>query len=146
VIDETAGPADEFQARAMPSQKGWRPSSAGRQLSFLFVVRISPWPGGSAPRTRAICAAEVSDKSGLDPMDRTKEVHLADIDAVVAEGRVGHHDMEIDVRDRHLQKVVLAAKDLAGRPGEADLPLGGTYCASVTLSANAMVFRMRART
>src|SRR4030088_875439 len=58
-------------------------------------------------------------------MDRTKEIHLADIDAVVAEDRVGHHDMEIDVRDRHLQQVVLTAKDLAGRPGEADLPLGG---------------------
>src|SRR5207244_10233293 len=65
-------------------------------------------------------------KSGLDPMDRSKEVHLADIDAVVAEDRVGHYDMEVDVRDRHLQQVVLAAKDLAGRPGEADLPLGGT--------------------
>ena len=25
-------------------------------------------------------------------MDRTKEIHLADIDAVVAEDRVGHHD------------------------------------------------------
>src|ERR1700738_628908 len=80
----------------------------------------------SAPRTRTVGTAEVSDKSGLDPMDGTKKVHLADIDAVVAEDREGHHDMEIDVRDRHLQQVVLAAKDLAGRPGEADLPLRGT--------------------
>ena len=77
-----------------------------------------------------------------------REVHLADIDAVVAEDREGHHDMEIDVRDRHLQQVVLAAKDLAGRPGEADLLrcAAPAYCASVTLSANATVFRMRART
>ena len=59
-------------------------------------------------------------------MDRSKEVHLANIDAVVAEDRVGHYDMEVDVRDRHLEQVVLAAKDLAGRPREADLPLGGT--------------------
>src|SRR5260370_24998089 len=87
---------------------------------------MSARPGGSAPRTRAIGAAEVSDKSGLDPMDRTKEVHLAEIDAVVAEDRGGHHDMEIDVRDRHLQQVVLAAEDLAGRPGEAYLPLRRT--------------------
>jgi hypothetical protein len=75
----------------------------GPPAQLAFVVRIAPRPGGSAPRSQAIGAAEVSDKSGLDPMDRTKEVHLADIDAVVAEDRVGHHDMEIDVWDRHLQ-------------------------------------------
>src|SRR6266446_2804796 len=98
----------------------------GPPAQLAFVVRISPRPGGSVPRTWAIGAAEVSDKSGLDPMDRTKEIHLTDIDAVVAEDRIRHHDMEIDVRDRHLQQVVLAAKDLAGRPGEADLPLGRT--------------------
>ena len=79
----------------------------------------------SALRTLEIGAARVPDKSRVDPIDRTKEVHLADVDAVVAEDRVRHRDMEIDVRDRHLQQVVLAAKHLAGRPGEADLPLGG---------------------
>src|SRR5580692_6266206 len=75
----------------------------------------------------AIDAAKVSVESGVDPVDRTKEVHLADIDAVVAEDRVGHRDMEIDVWDRHLQQVVLAAKHFSERrEGEADLPVGGT--------------------
>src|SRR5258708_8778132 len=76
-------------------------------------------------RQLSVMVTARADESGVDQIDRTKEVHLADIDAVVAEDRVGHRDMEIDVRDRHLQQVVLAAKDLAGRPGEADLPLGG---------------------
>src|ERR1700722_5770054 len=80
----------------------------------------------SALRTLEIGAARVPDKSRVDPIDRTKEVHLADVDAVVAEDRVRHRDMEIDVWDRHLQQVVLATKHLASRrPGEADLPLGG---------------------
>ena len=63
-----------------------------------------------------IGAARVPDKSCVDPIDRTKEVHLADVDAVVAEDRVRHRDMEINVWDRHLQQVVLAAKHLAGAP------------------------------
>src|ERR1700722_20961693 len=75
---------------------------------------------------RRVFVRPLKYKSGLDPTDRTKEVHLADIDAVVAEDREGHHDMEIDVRDRHLQQVVLAAKDLARRPGEAFLQPGAT--------------------
>src|SRR3984957_16666116 len=78
----------------------------------------------SALRTLEIGAARVPDKSRVDPIDRTKEVHLADVDAVVAEDRVRHRDMEIDVWDRHLQQVALAAEHLAGRPGEADLPSG----------------------
>src|SRR5882762_10506283 len=63
------------------------------------------------------------DRSGVDQIDRTKKIHLADIDAVVAEDGVGHRDMEKDVGDRHLQQVVLAADDLARRPGEFDLSL-----------------------
>ena len=63
------------------------------------------------------------DRSGVDQIDRTKKIHLADIDTVVAEDGVGHRDMEKDVGDRHLQQVVLAADDLAGRPGEFDLAL-----------------------
>src|ERR1700688_1951658 len=107
--------------------------SFGRRCS---AVRPSGCPGwynrrrdrSSATRyvKRRVFVRPLKYKSGLDPTDRTKEVHLADIDAVVAEDREGHHDMEIDVRDHHLQQVVLAAKDLARRPGEADLPLGGT--------------------
>ena len=58
------------------------------------------------------------DRSGVGQIDRTKKIHLADIDAAVAEDGVGHRDVEKGVGDRHLQQVVLAADDLAGRPGE----------------------------
>jgi hypothetical protein len=34
------------------------------------------------------------DRSGVDQIDRTKKIHLADIDAVVAEDGVGHRDVE----------------------------------------------------
>src|SRR5512132_119740 len=90
-------------------------------------MRTSPRRGGSAPQIPEISAAKISDESRVDPIDRTKEVHLADFDAVVTEDRVRHRDMEIDVWDRHLQQVVLAAKNLAGRrKGQTDRPVGGT--------------------
>jgi hypothetical protein len=57
----------------------------------------------SALQTLEIGAARVPDKSRVDPIDRTKEVHLADVDAVVAEDRVRHRDVEINVWDSHLQ-------------------------------------------
>src|SRR5690349_10849319 len=95
-------------ANALTKRLGDHPGGPPAQLAF--VVRISPQPGGSAPGTQVIGVAGASDRSGIDPMDRTKEVHLADIDTVVAEDRVCHHDMEIDVRDCYLQQVVLAAK------------------------------------
>ena len=63
------------------------------------------------------------DGSSGDQIDRTKKIHLADIDAVVAEDGVGHRDVKKGVGDRHLQQVVLAADDLAGRPGEFDLAI-----------------------
>src|ERR1700734_678586 len=79
-----------------------------------------------ALQTLEIGAARMPDKSRVNPIDRTKEVHLADVDAVVAEDRVRHREMEIDVWDRHLQQVVLATKHLVSRrPREADLPLCG---------------------
>ena len=84
------------------------------------------------------------DELRIDPFDRTKEVHLADVDAVVAENRVGHRDMEIDVWDRHLQQVVLAPSTLPGAQERLTfLPAAPAYCASFTLSANATVFNER---
>src|SRR5260370_31672711 len=68
-------------------------------------------------------AAAATDRSGVDQIDRTEKVHLPDIDAVVAEDGVGHPNVEKGVGDRHLQQVVLAAGDLARRPGEAYLSL-----------------------
>src|SRR5260221_6201760 len=73
------------------------------------------------PRKPPIGAAKTS---GGDPIDRTKEIHFADVDAVVAEKYVRRHKVEIDVRDRDLPQIVLAANHLAAwRPAEADLAL-----------------------
>ena len=63
------------------------------------------------------------DGSGGDEIDRTKKIHLADVDAVVAEDGIGHRNMKKSIGDRHLQQVVLATDDLAGRPGEFDFAL-----------------------
>src|SRR5262249_60486809 len=65
-------------------------------------------------------------RPGIAQIDGTKKVHLADIDAVVAKNGVCHRDVEKGVGDRHLKQVVLAAHDLARRPGEADLALART--------------------
>src|SRR5712692_7491466 len=59
-------------------------------------------------------------RSGVDQIDRTKKIHLADIDAIMAEDGVGHRDVEKSIGYRHLQQVVLAADYLAGRPGQFD--------------------------
>src|SRR6516225_8785012 len=86
------------------------------------------------------------DELRIDPFDRTKEVHLADVDAVVAENRVDHRDMEIDVWDRHLQQVSPPSTLPGAQERLTFLPAAPAYCASFTLSANATVFQMRART
>jgi len=59
-------------------------------------------------------------RSGVDQIDRTKKIHLADIDAIMAEDGVGHRDVEKSIGYRHLQQVVLAADYLVGRPGQFD--------------------------
>src|SRR5262249_23607727 len=70
-------------------------------------------------------------RPGIAQIDGTKKVHLADIDAVVAQHGVGHRYVEKGVGDRHLKQVVLAAHDLARRPGEADLALARTLILSL---------------
>ena len=59
--------------------------------------------------------------SGRDKIYRPKEVHLADINTAVAEHRVRHRNVEVDVRDRHLKEIILSADHLPWRPREADL-------------------------
>jgi hypothetical protein len=54
---------------------------------------------------------------GVHQIDRTKKIHLADVNAVVAEDGIGHRDVEKSVRDCHLEQVILTADDLAGCPG-----------------------------
>src|SRR5437764_1690013 len=55
-------------------------------------------------------------RSGIDPINRTEKIHLADVDTIVAEDGVRYRNVEVDVRDCHLQEVVLSAEVLAGRP------------------------------
>src|ERR1700731_4342723 len=43
----------------------------------------------------------------------------------MTEDGVGHREMEIDVRDRHLQEIVLTAENLTGCPGETNPACGG---------------------
>src|SRR5437763_16834451 len=60
--------------------------------------------------------------SRIHPVDRTKKVPFPDIDAVVAEDRIGRRQVKIDVRDRDLQQVIVAADNLAF---PSDLAVGG---------------------
>ena len=69
-------------------------------------VRFVPKADIGAPR-----------RSGVHQIDRTKKIHLADVDAVVSEDGIRHRDVEKSVGDCHLQQVVLAADDLGRRPG-----------------------------
>jgi hypothetical protein len=84
-----------------------RPSVGESQPSACGARAPTVKPGITYDRpalqTAEIGATRVPDKSRVDPIDRTKEVHLTDVDAVVAEDRVRHRDMEINVWDRHLQ-------------------------------------------
>src|SRR5258708_19775923 len=57
--------------------------------------------------------------SGIDPINRTEKIHLADVDPIVAEDGVRNRHVEVDVRDCHLQEVVLPTEVLARRPRKA---------------------------
>src|SRR3984957_19952275 len=66
-------------------------------------------------------------RSGVNQIYRAKKVHLADIDAVVTENRVGSCEMEVRIGYGQLQQVVGAADNLAGRrPGDSHLALART--------------------
>jgi hypothetical protein len=62
-------------------------------------------------------ALDTERRSGVHQIDRTKKIHLANVDAIVSEDGIGHRDVEKSVGNRHLQQVILAADDLAGCPG-----------------------------
>jgi hypothetical protein len=94
----------------------------GPRFPWAFGVKGLLWAPLADVPPQPVCSAHV-DRSAVDQIDRTKKIHLADIDAVVPEDGVGHRNVEKGVGDRHLQQIVLAADDLAGRPGELDLAL-----------------------
>ena len=119
-------------------------------LSGPTIARPGAKPSrqrGSPSATPMPGAAKVRDASGVDPVDGPEEVHLADVDAAVPEHGVDHCEMEIDVRDRHLQQVIRTDQHRAWRRKERLIRRSAApaYCGSVTLSANATVLRMRAR-
>src|ERR1700732_1168349 len=66
--------------------------------------------------------------SSLDKIYWPKEVHPADVDAGVAEDRVRHRNVEVDVRNRYLKQIILAADDLPGNPRKADF---AAFCAFI---------------
>src|ERR1700732_1775118 len=72
--------------------------------------------------------------SSLDKIHWPKEVHLADVDAAVAEDCVRHRNVEVDVRNRYLKQIILAADDLPGNPRKADF---AAFCAFVLCFAYA---------
>src|SRR6516165_4546060 len=91
---------------------------------FVAISRCPLYPRKrtllSAIRVSALCPLTdigTPRRLGVHQIDRTKKIHLADVDATVAEDGVRHRDVEKSVRDCHLQQVVLTADDLAGRPG-----------------------------
>src|SRR5205823_5102355 len=63
--------------------------------------------------------------SALLDRNRADVVHLAEVDAVVAEDRVRHRRMEEEVRQREVHQVVVATEPLPAEPGRGHLPLLG---------------------
>src|SRR5579871_2656931 len=60
-------------------------------------------------------------RSGIDPINRSKKIHLADVDSIMTQDGVRHRHVEVCVGDCHMQQVVLPAEALAGRPRKANL-------------------------
>ena len=52
---------------------------------------------GPFRRTASSACSRCEDTTRVDPIDRIKELHLTDVDPAVADDRVRHRDMEIDV-------------------------------------------------
>src|SRR6266851_1882940 len=110
-------PKATFVTRLQPCRL---PARAARQLPDQSTTLRVESSSTDDPRLRG--ALPLTDirtprRSSVHQIDRTKKIHLADVDAVVSEDGIGHRDVEKSVRDCHLQQVILAADDLAGCPG-----------------------------
>jgi hypothetical protein len=80
----------------------------GASIALSFVHRAR----------RVACVAQGTRnrrgaQSGVSPCEGAKKGHLADVDAVVTEDGVCRRQMEIDIRYRDLQQVMVAIDDLA---------------------------------
>src|SRR5579862_2846336 len=68
-------------------------------------------------------------------MNRTEKIPLADVDSVVAEDGVRYRHVEVDVRDCHLQEIILPAEVLAGRPRKTNFAVA---CARILRLSHAL--------
>src|SRR5881227_1578535 len=83
--------------------------------------------GGTSPHRPSPKDSPVTtpDGSALPRRNRADVVHLAELNAVVAEDRVRHRRMEEEVRQREVHQVVVATEPLPAEPGRGHLPLLG---------------------
>jgi len=93
-------------------QQGFMPDGMGSDRHFAQQQ-------SAGPNVRFVPLTDIGTprRSGVHQIDRTKKIHLADVDAIVSEDGIGHRDVEKSVRDCHLQQVILPVDDLAGCPG-----------------------------
>ena len=88
------------------SQKGYgfiQPQAGGKDV-FVHISAVERAGLNGLKRSQAsLDAGRGRGRSRINPADRTKKVPFADIDAVVAEDRIGRCQVKIDVRDRDLQ-------------------------------------------
>ena len=95
----------------MHHSKNGRPTSQLGQSRPKFDVRVPSAFHLTATRSQTShhdvrhCSAfrPFEWRSGVDQIDRTKKIRLADIDAIMAEDGVGHRDVEKRIGYRHLQ-------------------------------------------
>src|ERR1041385_5188908 len=69
---------------------------------------------GSVRRCALACGFDLARPRGLDEIHGAEEIHLADIDAVVAENRIGDGKVKIQVWNGDLPEVVPATDHLIG--------------------------------
>src|ERR1700693_1305845 len=111
-------------------QRAWTNRGSHRAISGMLRQQ--------GPRARQ-CRRGLGKKrflssSSVDKVYYSKEVHLADVDTAVAQHRVRHRNVEVDVRNRHLKEIIFRIDHLPTRPGEADFAV---FCAFVLCLAHA---------
>jgi hypothetical protein len=60
------------------------------------------------PSLRKTFPSHLIHNARIDPLEWAEEVHLADVDTVMAKNGVRHRQVKVDVRNRHLQEVILS--------------------------------------
>src|SRR5207302_8332901 len=105
--------------RARPTSR----TPAGSPCGESRGTQINGQAGAWSPT--AELSTVTGPASAFPRRNRADGVHLAELDAVVAEDRVRHRRMEEEVRDRDVDEVVVAPEPPAAEPGRGHLPLFG---------------------